>query len=198
MAKENEFELSSAGAMDAAKNILDSPFGAHCLVVYSDLKKCREFYSTYIHEVIKKDDEIVLFAPFYETENSVRHTLSHQYHKIINLDEVDNIESKLIIIDSLRKYFRNLNMVQDYESNQRLVDSAKELGKKGATVICDTGAFGYQHKTQELIEYEMLLPSHYDINLKGICLYHYKDFSMLSKDIIQNLINHHEIGISID
>lgn len=186
---------------DAAKSLLEpKTSGIHCLVIYRDLNTCREFYSYYIHKIIDKEDEIVQIAPFYETEDSVRYTLthSHHYNRVRYLDKVEKGDKKsLIILDSLEMYLSQPDTKDKYEAIQELVKSAKRLGKKGASILGDSGAFFFKKKIQQLTEYELSLPTHFEFDVKGICLYHQKDFAVLSKDIQQKLVNHHEKAIKI-
>ena len=58
---EDSFLLSNP--IDSAKNILDLPFGVHCLVVYSNLNKYRKFYSYYVQEIIRKENQIIEIFP---------------------------------------------------------------------------------------------------------------------------------------
>lgn len=173
--------------------------GIHCLVIYHDLNTCREFYSYYMKETIDRNDEVVQIAPFYETEDSVRYTLTHRQKikmmDLVSLEKGGN--KKLVIIDSLEKYLSPSNAVYDYENIQELVKSAKKLGMKRATILGDSGAFFYKKKIPKLIEYELSLPTHFEFDIKGICLYHQKDFDTLPNEKKQKLVNHHEKVIKI-
>lgn len=186
---------------DAAKSLLESKAtGIHCLVIYRDLNTYREFYSYYIHGILDKKDEIVQIAPFYETEDSVRYTLTHSHHhnRMKDLDKVERGDKKsLIIIDSLRKYFSHYDTKDEYKDIQEFVKAAKRLGKSGASILGDSGAFFFKKKIQQLTEFELSLPTHFEFDVKGICLYHKKDFAALTKDVRQKLINHHEKSIKI-
>jgi hypothetical protein len=84
---------------DAAKTISEIDSGVHCLLIYSDLSMLREFYCHYIPEQIEDKEQVIQIMPFYETEHSVRQTLSKGYRGI-NLDKVENEEKTLIIKDS--------------------------------------------------------------------------------------------------
>lgn len=185
---------------DAAKNLLESESnGIHCLVIYHDLNTFREFYSFYIQKIIDTEDEIVQIAPFYETGDSVRNTLAHHHHtraRDLSKIEKDNNKS-LIIIDSLEKYFSQSDTKDEYESIQQLIKSAKRLGKKRVSILGDCGAFFFKKKVPQLIEYELSLPTHFEYDVKGICLYHQKDFVMLPEEVRQKLVNHHEKAIII-
>ena len=48
-----------------------------------------------------------------------------------------------------------------------------------------------------LVNFELSLPSRYDIDLKRICVYHKKDFNRLLEEQKQKLVNHHVIAIKI-
>ena len=102
-----------------------------------------------------------------------------------------------MIIDSLKKYSDNESPKSDYNYNKNLVDYAKTKGKAGVSVLSDTGTFAFKHRIEELVNYELSLPSKYDIDLKRVCMFHKKDFNRLSEEQKQKLLNHHSISIKI-
>ena len=51
---------------DAAKTISEYDYGIHCLLIYTDLVKLRQFYSHYIPEQIMNKEQCVQIMPFYE------------------------------------------------------------------------------------------------------------------------------------
>jgi hypothetical protein len=77
------------------------------------------------------------------------------------------------------------------------VEYAKAKGKSGVSMISDKGSFPFRHLINELVNFELSIPSKYDIDLKRICTYYQKDFNRLSKEQKQKLINHHVIAIKI-
>ena len=85
----------------------------------------------------------------------------------------------------------------DYNYNKNLVEYAKANGKSGVSMISDKGTFPFKHLIDELVNFELSIPSKYDIDLKRICIYHQKDFNRLSKEQKQKLVNHHVISIKI-
>jgi hypothetical protein len=187
-------------AKEAAKGLLEpETTGIHCLVVYHDLNTCREFYSYYIQKIIDKEDEIVQIAPFYETRDSVKYELTHRHqNKGMNSNKIEKDDEKgLIILDSLEKYFSQTDIKNEYESIQHLVQSAKKIGRKRTSILGDCGAFFFRKKIPQLIEYELSLPTHFEYDVKGICLYHQKDFATLPREVRQKLANHHEMAIKI-
>jgi archaellum biogenesis ATPase FlaH len=181
-------------ARDAAEIISQSEYGLHCLLIYSDLTTLREFYSNYIQKQIN-DNEMIQILPFYETENSVREILSKNL--TVNLDRIKQDEKSLIIVDSLRGYLDNDNVESIWKNIEESVKYAEELGKKGISILGDAGAFVFKHKTQSLLEYESYLPLKFDVNLKGICMYHQKDFNKISKDMQQKILDCHAMAIII-
>ena len=70
-------------------------------------------------------------------------------------------------------------------------------GKKEISILGDAGAFFYKHQIQSLLDYESILPLNFDINLKGICMYHQKDFNKMSKDFQEKILKRHSMAIMI-
>ena len=91
-------------AEDASNTISESDYGTHTLVVYEDLEKLREFYSYYVKKRVEERNEVIQLAPFYETEDSVRKSLS-EGNISIDIEKWEKDEKSLIIVDSLKKYF---------------------------------------------------------------------------------------------
>ncbi len=181
-------------ASEAAETISQSEFGLHCLLIYRDLNTLREFYSNYVQKQIN-DNEMIQIMPFYETENSVREILSRNW--TADLDLVKTEEKSLIIVDSLRGYLDHDNLESIWKNMEERVNYSKELGKKGVSILGDAGSFLFMHKIQSLLDYESYLPLKFDINLKGICMYHQKDFNKISKDLQQKIIDSHAMTITI-
>ena len=178
---------------DAADISSRADYGIHYMVIYSDLTTLREFYSYYIKKRIEEYNDIVLFAPFYETTDSVRRTLS-EGHMTIDVSKCEE-EGTLVIIDSLKNYFSPKE--SDWSFKERMVKHAKKIGKSGFSIIGDVGAFPYVKKSNKLVDYELSLPCKYEMALKGFCLYHQNDFNILSDDQKQKLIEHHGLAIRI-
>ena len=189
-------KILSMDIENAANTISESDYGTHTLVIYEDLEKLREFYSYYIKKRVEERNEVIQLAPFYETEDSVRKSLS-EGHFSIDVEKWEKDKKSLIIVDSLEKYYGDETVESSYISSRKLVKDAKMMGKSGVSVLGDMGAFHYKHRIQELVDYELFLPSHYDIDMKGICLYHQKDFNRLSVGQKQKVIDHHEISLKI-
>jgi hypothetical protein len=59
------------------------------------------------------------------------------------------------------------------------------------------GAYCHRSKDDELVNYELSLPTKYDVQMKGFCLYHQKDFDKFSEEQKQKLIEHHDKALKI-
>jgi hypothetical protein len=175
----------------AVNQIIQAEYHSHYLIVYPDLTTLREMYSQYIQRQIKNNNEIILINPFYETTDSVRQILSKSG---VNLSKYEK-EKGLVIIDSLKEYFGSQ---PDILFKRNLVNYAKQNGKKGLSIIGDIGAYTHRSKHNELVDYELSLPTKFDVDMKGFCLYHQKDFDKFSGMQKQQLITHHGKAIEIE
>jgi hypothetical protein len=175
--------------VETSQELHESEFGAHFLVVYPDLVTFRETYSQYVKEAMK-DNEIVIILPFYETVNDVRRIMSEDGLGI-SVRRYEK-EQSLLIMDSLKAYFGLKSGLIPFLS--QTVEYAKKSGKDGVTVIGDMGPFFYsQNANSNLLQYEMTLPEVFeDMNLKGFCFYHRRDFNgRLTEQEKKTLLDHH-------
>ncbi len=178
------------GALD---QINQAEYGAHYMIIYPDLDTLRELYSNYIPKQIKENNEIVLINPFYETTDSVRQVLSEKYdHGIDDISKYEKEES-LMIADALEEYLGDQPLIYVKKG----LASYAETGKSGVSVLADLGAYSHRYKYKDLVDYELSLPTKYDVQMKGFCLYHQKDFDKLSEEQQQKLIEHHHKTLEI-
>ncbi len=191
--------IKNVHAEDAASKLSKEEYGIHCMIIYPDLTTLREFYSNYIKKQIEENNEIVLFTPFYETTDSVRQILSEGHSAIENVPKYEK-ENFLIIIDALIKYFtqKDEGDETDWSFKERMVKHAKIKGKRGFSILGDMGAFNYKGKIKELVDYELSLPTKYDIDLRGFCLYHQKDLDRFVEGQQQKLVEHHGMVMKIE
>ena len=176
---------------DALDQIVHAEYGSHYIIIYQDLSTLREMYSNYVKKRIEENNEIVLINPFYETTDSVRQIL---FMNGINVSKYEK-EKRLVIIDSLRQYF---GAQPDMLFKRSLVNYAKQIGKNGLLIIGDIGAYPYKSRHNDLVDYELSLPTKYDVDMKGFCLYHQKDFNKFPDEQKQKLINHHGKALKIE
>ena len=156
-------------ALEVSEELKRSALGTHALVLYPDLLTMRELYSFYARSALA-DSEIVLILPYLETVSSVKQILSEDSANI-NVRKYEK-EQSLLIMDSLKGYFGL---------------------EEGLIPFLLQGAFFYYDKKDDLLQYEMSLPSRYEkMNLKGFCSYHLRDFDKrFSEKERQKLIKHH-------
>ena len=178
---------------NALHHLNQAEYGAHLMIVYPDLDTLRELYSNYVHKQIKENKEIVLINPFYETTDSVRQVLSEKFN-----DDISNVskyekEESLMIADALEEYLGDQPLIY---VKKGLANYAK-VGKKGLSVLADLGAYSHRSKHDDLVNYELSLPTKYDVQMKGFCLYHQNDFDNLSDEQKEKLIEHHGKAIEI-
>jgi MEDS: MEthanogen/methylotroph, DcmR Sensory domain len=182
--RENIFQ---GHAVDVSEELRKSAIGAHALVLYPDLLTLRELYSLYARSALA-NSEIVLILPYLETADSVRQILSEDSANI-DVRKYEK-EQSLLIIDSLKGYFGLQEGLIPFLL--QTADFARKSGKS-LSVLSDMGSFFYYNKKDDLLQYEMSLPSRYEeMNLKGFCAYHLRDFDVrFSEKERQDLIKHH-------
>jgi len=196
----HDHHIISMDVEQAADTVLKAPYGMHALIIYTDMMTLRQFWSFYAKKSIEEKNELLYLAPFYETVDSVRKTLS-EGHVSIDVHKYEQDEKSLIIVDSLDNYIDASGSALDAKSLskgfQHLVRRAKHLEKSGVSILGDMGAFLFTNQIQGLADYELDLPSSYNINLKGLCMYHQKDFDRMPEDSKKKIIEHHQISIKI-
>ena len=184
----------------AADTLLESAYGLHAIVIYSDSIMLRELLSFYTKKSIEECNELVCLAPFYETSEIIRKVLS-EGHLSIDIKKYEREKESLIIVDALEKYLGMNGRTFDKESalkeNQDLIKYATDMNKDGVSIFGDLGAFLFKNQIQNLVTYESSLPIRFDNKFKGICLYHQKDFEKLPEEYKEKIIQHHQIAIQI-
>jgi hypothetical protein len=186
--------IGSCHINDALYQINQAEYGAHYLIIYPDLFTLRELYSNYVRNQIEENNEIVLINPFYETTDSVRKVLFEKNNNNHGIDVSEYEKEKtLVIIDSLEEYFG----YQPLQYLKKSLANYAKMGKNGVSFLGDMGAYPYKSKYKQLVDYELSLPTKYDTQLKGFCLYHQKDFDIFSDEQKQKLIEHHGKAIKI-
>lgn len=186
--------ISNLAIEDAVAKISQSKHGLHCLLIYPDLETFREFYTRYIRRQTNSENEIILFNPFYETVGVARQNLSMGH---IYLDEYQyESDISLIIADSLYQYFGKVSMT---EFREKLIRYAIAKRKEGVSILSDMGAYFFKMLHKELVEYELSLPTQFEIPLKGLCVYNQLDFdNRLTERQKLDMINHHGMAIKLE
>ena len=112
----------------------------------------------------------------------------------IDATKLETNEKSLILVDSLNHYIDNNGSALVTKSLlngiQHFVKYTNDLEKNGVSILGDMGAFLFKNQIQSLVDYELNLPPRFDMNLKGVCIYHQKDFDRLSEDSQKKIIEH--------
>jgi hypothetical protein len=188
--------LISGNNNDVLKQLRQAEYGAHYIIVYYDMMTLRQIYSRYIKTQLEDNNELVLILPYYETTETVRSVLSGENNSgnggsMIDVRKYEK-EGSLIIIDAAEAYFSSDTDLMSFV--EKLAKQAQSSGKKGISVIADLASFYHFNQIDQLIEYEISLPTKYDDNmkLKGFCFYHQEDFDRrLTEQQKQMLLEHH-------
>ena len=193
MIDNNTQPIEKCYAEKMSDELRKSEIGSHFLIQYPDLPTFREMYSYYIKSALYDGNEIVMILPFYETANAVRQVLSEDPAHI-DVRKYEN-EQRLLIMDSLKGYFGSAHGLMPFV--KQTVDYAKSSGRNGVTVIGDMGSFFYYQKKDDLIAWEMKLPRVFEMNLKGFCLYHERDFNRFSEEDRKRVSRHHTKNLQL-
>jgi hypothetical protein len=169
--------------------------GENGIVIYPNLQTFRQIYRQYAKDQLAKeedddDDEknnntrneqsnprIILIATFYETIDSVKHSLS-----AVGVDAQSLIDNgSLVIVDAFSSYYPNIDGMKKLVAS--LSDRARKEDRAGVTAIVDMGfffLFGGDGRATELINYEASLPPRTEGgNVKGFSCYHGGNYSTL-------------------
>jgi hypothetical protein len=166
--------------------------GENGIVIYPNLQTFRQIYTKYAKGQLAKEDEdeknnskgneqskprIILIATFYETIDSVKHSLNAVGVGAQSL--IDN--GSLVIVDAFSSYYPDIDGMKKLVAS--LSDRAKKEGRVGVTAIVDMGfffLFGGDGRATELINYEASLPPKTEGgNVKGFSCYHGGNYNTL-------------------
>ena len=174
--------------------------GENGIVIYPNLQTFRQIYAKYVKDQLatkeleeeKEDDNnskgngqskprIILIATFYETIDSVKHSL-----RAVGVKDIQSLidNGSLVIVDAFSSYYPDINGMKKLVAS--LSDSARKEGRVGVTAIVDMGSFflfGGDGKATELINYEAsLAPTTEGGNVKGFSCYHGGNYDTLKDD----------------
>ena len=178
--------------------------GENGILVYPNLQTFREIYTQYVKDqLVEREEEeeeqkekgnednnnrrkgqlllmprIILIATFYDTVNTVKHTLS-----AVGIDVQSHIDSgSLLIVDAFDGYYPDIDGMKKLVTT--LSERARKEGRFGVSVISNMGFFFLYEgdgTASELISYEASLPSKTDGgNVRGFSCYHARDYENLA------------------
>jgi hypothetical protein len=169
--------------------------GENGIVIYPNLQTFRQIYRQYAKDQLAKEEEeeedeknnskgkeqskprIILIATFYETIDSVKHSLS-----AVGVDAQSLIDhGSLVIVDAFSSYYPDIDGMKKLVAS--LSDRARKEDRAGVTAIVDMGfffLFGGDGRATELINYEASLPPRTEGgNVKGFSCYHGGNYNTL-------------------
>jgi hypothetical protein len=166
--------------------------GENGIVIYPNVQTFRQIYTKYAKDCqLAKEEEdkknntrseqsnprIILIATFYETTDSVKHSLS-----AVGVEAQSHInDGSLVIVDAFSSYYPDIEGMKKLVAS--LSDRARKEGRVGVTAIVDMGfffLFGGDGRATELINYEAsLAPRTEGGNVKGFSCYHGGNYNTL-------------------
>jgi hypothetical protein len=165
--------------------------GENGIVIYPNVQTFRQIYTKYAKDQLAKEEEdkknntrseqsnprIILIATFYETTDSVKHSLS-----AVGVEAQSHInDGSLVIVDAFSSYYPDIEGMKKLVAS--LSDRARKEGRVGVTAIVDMGfffLFGGDGRATELINYEAsLAPRTEGGNVKGFSCYHGGNYNTL-------------------
>src|SRR5215203_1313794 len=167
--------------------------GENGIVIYPNLQTFRQIYRQYAKDQLAKEEEeedeknntrnqqskprIILIATFYETIDSVKHSLS-----VVGVDAQSLIDNgSLVIVDAFSSYYPDIDGMKKLVAS--LSDRARKEDRAGVTAIVDMGfffLFGGDGRATELINYEASLPPRTEGgNVKSFSCYHGGNYNTL-------------------
>lgn len=136
---------------------------------------------------------MVLIAPFYETNDSVR-TTSSKYSTSFDISKCEK-EQTLSIADARRLYSTPQGAV---EFITKMAKYARGIGKTGVMIMGNMGPFFTTEYTNAITDYKIsYLPREFSVDRKGFCLFNEKDVMSMSAEKTIELFKHHGMIIEL-
>ena len=171
------------------ESIMNSKFGEHNIVLYSDVSTLPYLYSHYSKRSSESSNEIVLILPHYQSITDVLHILKNSG---IDFDRSKK-EGSIVVVESKKAYYSLIDQfVGIMIMVEMLLQRAKKLNKMGITVISDMGLFFHLDRLDDLIKWDTELSSSiYAKKVRILCNYSQTDFGRLNEKQRQHLLESH-------
>jgi hypothetical protein len=180
---------------DTMKEITQTKYGDHTLILYSDLTTLEYLYLNYSKSSLESLNEIILLLPYY---HSVADILDNLTNNSIDIDRYKK-EGSIIVVESKKAYY---SLTQEFVGimimTKMLLQRADKLRKAGVTVVSDMGLFFDLNKIDDLTKYETeVLSSICNMKVKVLCGYNKSDFELLIEHQRQHLLKAHNNKIIV-
>jgi hypothetical protein len=170
------------------QQLQDTEHGEHNILIYPDLKTLNEVISKHYKEALENRNELGLFVTYYQSIAEVRKVLGREGVDVAKYEQ----EGSLVLYDSVKGYQTSEGVYSIMALINMLFERVKRLGKSGIFGMADMGSFFLLQRIEELLSYELSLPSMWDkMKLRSFCIYHEGDFSRMTEEERQALIDHH-------
>jgi KaiC/GvpD/RAD55 family RecA-like ATPase len=187
MERDNLKYVDKGGMLE---EIIQTKYGDHNLILYSDLTNLQYTYLNYSKRSLESLNEIVLILPHYHSVEDILDSLTNIG---IDIDKYKK-EGSIVVVQSKKAYY---SLTQKFVGvmimTKMLTRRAEKLGKAGVTVISDMGLFFETNRIDDLTKYETdLLSSIYNMKVKVLCCYEKSDFELFIEHQRQlNLLKAH-------
>lgn len=170
------------------QQLQDTEHGEHNILIYPDLKTLNEVISKHYKEALENRNELGLFVTYYQSIAEVRKVLGRDGVDVAKYEQ----EGSLVLYDSVKGYQTSEGVYSIMALINMLFERVKRLGKSGMFGMADMGSFFLLQRIEQLLSYELSLPSIWDkMKLRSFCIYHEGDFSRMTEEERQALIDHH-------
>lgn len=150
------------------------PNGNHYLIVYSDLIKFRNIYTSFVRkQMTEQPNSVVLFLSYYETTQNVKKLFE-------DLEDKSSFKA-LDIMETLTGSYPQVPYAERIEELAK--ETKRAFEDNSLVVLADMSVFHHIKKSSELFEYEVLLHRQPKAQRwKEICFYHKRDFEAMFTD----------------
>jgi hypothetical protein len=170
------------------QQLQDTEHGEHNIMIYLGLKTLNEVISKHYKEALENRNELGLFVTYYQSIAEVRKVLGRDGVDVAKYEQ----EGSLVLYDSVKGYQTSEGVYSIMALINMLFERVKRLGKSGMFGMADMGSFFLLQRIEQLLSYELSLPSIWDkMKLRSFCIYHVGDFSRMTEEERQALIDHH-------
>jgi hypothetical protein len=169
--------------------------GEHCILIYPNLATLREIYTQYYKKMLLKKEMVLFLLEGYESND-----LISDYLTTSGIDVIQNIgNGSLVLASSLKKFFSSESLFVEFLDVVR-GDIDRMGNKNGMTIITDGGSYcSSTENMTSLIDFESFISSIVDIKpVKLLCLYNRDDFSMLTEEQKQILVQMHSKKLLVE
>jgi hypothetical protein len=149
--RKSHMEEGLMNSLKIIKDIRQSDFKEHNMLLYPDLQSYREIYSECTKQALE-NNEVVFLATTYDSLENVENILKS---KCISVEHERN-KGNLVIVDAVSAY--QIDTYGAINFAKSLIMRAASEKKNGVFNISDMGSFFLTERTGQLMQYEESVP----------------------------------------